>query len=48
MKSLNKLVSGEGLGVTVAIRAHGESHLKRQFEITALLATDWVLPDQSE
>jgi len=48
IKILNKLASGEALGVTVAISAHGESHLKRQFEITALLATDWVLPDKSE
>ncbi len=48
IKTLNKLGSGEGLGVTVAIRAHGESYLKRQFEITALLATDWVIPDKTE
>jgi len=32
--------------VTVEIRALGESHLKRQFEITKVLAVGWVLGDE--
>lgn len=31
--------------VTVALRSVGDSHLRRQFEIVAVRAVDWVVPD---
>jgi hypothetical protein len=31
--------------VTVALRSVGDSHLRRQFEIVAVRAADWVVPD---
>jgi hypothetical protein len=43
VKMLDKLQ--QPVRVTVAVRAQGASHLKRQFEITHILADGWVLAD---
>lgn len=44
-KMLEKLRTQRPLRATVSIRALGDSHLKRQFQITALLGVGWVLED---
>jgi hypothetical protein len=45
VKMLEKLPLRQPLRVTVALRALGGSHLKRQFEITNVLGSGWVLAD---
>jgi hypothetical protein len=42
---LEKLDPRRPVPVTVAIRAVGDSHLRRQFEITRFLGAGWVLPE---
>jgi hypothetical protein len=46
--ALNLLQAANGpkpVRVTLALRAVGDSHLRRQFEIVAVRAADWVVPD---
>lgn len=45
LKVLEETNSLKPLRVTVAVRAVGDSHLRRQFEIVAVHAVDWVVPD---
>ncbi|MEI6605924.1 MAG: hypothetical protein WCP35_11480 [Verrucomicrobiota bacterium] len=45
IKMLEKQPLRRPVRVTVAVRSLGESHLKRQFEITKLLGSGWVLAD---
>ncbi|MCX6875919.1 MAG: hypothetical protein NTW21_19235 [Verrucomicrobia bacterium] len=44
-KLLEKLDTQRPMRATIALRALGESHLKRQFEITRFLGAGWVLED---
>jgi hypothetical protein len=45
MKRLEALDPHNPVRVTVDIRAVGDSHLQRQFEITGFHGTGWVLPE---
>lgn len=45
LKLLQATSSQKPVRVTVAVRAVGDSHLRRQFEIVAVHAVDWVVPD---
>lgn len=45
MKRLEALNPRSPVRVTVDIRAVGDSHLQRQFEITGFHGTGWVLPE---
>lgn len=45
LKMLEATNSLKPLRVTVAVRAVGDSHLRRQFEIVEVHAVDWVVPD---
>ena len=47
-KRLGQLNTKHPVRATVAIRALGDSHLKRQFEITRFLAAGWVIEDESD
>ena len=45
LKLLETTSSRQPVRVTVAVRAVGDSHLRRQFEIVDVHAADWVVPD---
>jgi len=45
LDSLQAAFGPKPVRVTVAVRAVGDSHLRRQFEIVAVHAVDWVVPD---
>lgn len=45
LKMLEAINSRQPVRVTVAVRAVGDSHLRRQFEIVGVHAADWVVPD---